>query len=108
MSNEIYEVTRDEYVGFLRQIKTSSLDTTIEHFQDYTIIKVYSKSSGTHLCSRVTSENEPEHYFVFNMPPDSDRVSPKPVAKLVLKTQEEVQAFFNILSKLSKGEGKND
>ena len=106
MDNEIFEVSRDEYAGFLRQINVKTLDTEINHADDLTVIKVYSKTSGKHLCSRIVTEDGPEYYYIFNMPPDEDRTARKKVAKITLNTQEEVQAFFDVLNKLSKGEKK--
>ena len=106
MDNEIYEVSRDEYVGFNDQIKPEYKETAIFHLEDCTIIKVISKKTGKHLCTRVIPEEDTEHYYVFNMPDDDERQPGKPVKKIVLETKEEVQTFFDILSKISK-ENKN-
>lgn len=106
MDNELYEVTRDEYVGFLGQINKQTLDTEVfGKGEETTIIKVYSKTSGQHLCTRIVEDGQ-EFYYVFNMPPDEDRVPPQVVAKITLDTREEVEAFFNAISKLSKEEKK--
>jgi len=40
------------------------------------------------------------------MPDDDERQPGKPIKKIVLETKEEVQTFFDILSKISK-ENKN-
>ena len=111
MDNSIYEVSRDEYVGFLRQIKRDALDVKIEQDQNDKVIKTFSKKTGNHFCTRIVpkegTENEGnEQYYVFNMPQSSQRQDPKPVQKIVLETQEEVQAFFNILSKINSGKEK--
>lgn len=108
MDNSIYEVTRDEYVGFLWQIKKEAMRTETEKINDFNFIKTYSVNTGTHLCTRVIpsedNETDEEHYYIFNMPNDQERQSPKPVRKIVLETKKEVQEFFNILSKISKKE----
>ena len=106
MDNEIYEVSRDEYVGFNDQIKLEYKETAIFHLEDCTIIKVISKKTCKHLCTRVIPEEDAEHYYVFNMPDDDERQPGKPIKKIVLETKEEVQTFFDILSKVSK-ENKN-
>ena len=102
MNNEIYEVTRDEYVGFMSQLKPEYRDTEISHLEDNTIIKVLSKKTGTHLCTRIIPENEEEHYYIFNMPEDEERQAGRPIKKIILETPEEVQTFFDILSKATK------
>ena len=101
MDNSIYEVERDDYVGFIGQLNKEMMD--IEHYAleaDKTfIIKVKSKNTGVHLCSRIVNDDG-DHYFVFNMPADNERIAPKPVMKVTLENKEEVQAFFDALNKL--------
>ena len=101
MDNELYEVTRDEYAGFLSQINKHSIETEVFEESNNTIIKVYSKTSKQHLCTRIVND-EQEFYYVFNMPPEEDRVPPQKIKRITLNTREEVEAFLNILSKLSK------
>ena len=101
MDNDIYEVNRDDYVGFNSQIKQECKDTEISHLDNLTIIKVISKNTGKHLCSRIISDTE-EHYYIFNMPEDCERQPGQPIKKITLETKEEVQTFFNILSKAIK------
>ena len=104
--NEIYEVSRDEYVGFLNQIKPDArFNETIED-ENYFFIKVYSKNNGTHFCTRIMPKTTDEegHYYIFNMPADNERCEPIAIQKIKLETREEVQNFFDILSKIQKGE----
>ena len=107
MDNSIYEVSRDEYAGFIGQLNKQMCD--IEQFYEdkMTIMKIKSKATGTHLCTRIIPEDDVEHYFVFNMPAENERVAPKPVMKINLETREEVQAFVDILNKLQQ-EKKDD
>ncbi len=107
MDNSIYEVSRDEYAGFIGQLDKAKCD--IEQFYEngFTIIKIRSKATNTHLCTRIIPENEEEHYYVFNMPADDERVAPKPVMKITLKSKEEVQTFFDALNKLQLEAKKN-
>ena len=110
MDDSIYEVTRDEYACFMGQINKKKVEVKIEQIPDYKAIKVYSKKTKTHLCTRTVPQEEKEqldeHYYIFNDPDKSEMQQPKPVQKIVLETREEVQTFFEILSKLSK-KGKN-
>ena len=107
MDNSIYEVERDDYVGFIGQLNKEMMDVEQYYEDKITIIKVKSKNTGIHLCTRIIYEDEPEHYYIFNMPADDERIAPKPVMKITLDTKEDVQAFFDVLNKL-QGEKKND
>lgn len=102
MDNNIYEVSRDEYVGFMSEIKPNCYDTEVSHLENCTIIKVFSKKTDTHFCTRVIPEEDNEHYFIFNMPENDERQAGKPVRKITLETKEEVQTFFDALSKVMK------
>lgn len=107
MDNSIYEVTRDEYVGFIGQLNKQMMDVEQFYEEDLTIMKIRSKNTGIHLCTRMISADGNEYYYVFNMPADDERVEPKPVMQVKLETKEEVQAFFDALVKL-QGEHKNE
>jgi len=104
MDNSIYEVTRDEYAGFISQLNKSMCEIDKSYQEDMTIIKISSKTTGIHFTTRIIPESGEEHYYVFNMPLPEERVAPKPVQKITLKTQEEVQAFFDILNKIQEKE----
>lgn len=104
MDNSIYEVTRDEYAGFIGQLNKQMCDVEQAYQKDLTIMKIKSKKTGTHFCSRVIPQEGEEHYYVFNMPLPEERIAPKPVRQIKLETREEVQAFFDALSKLQRGE----
>ena len=106
MGNSIYEVERDDYVGFIGQLNKEMMDVEQYYEENMTIIKIKSKNTGTHLCTRIIPEDGEEHYFVFNMPADNERIAPKPVMKITLDNKEEVQAFFDALNKL-QGEKKD-
>ena len=106
MDNEIYEVGRDEYVGFMSELKPECRDLEISYQGKDTIIKVISKKTGKHLCTRIIPEEAEECYYIFNMPDNDERQRGRPVRKITLETQEEVQTFFDALSKVMKGEKK--
>jgi len=106
MDNSIYEVERDEYVGFIGQLNKEKCEVEQYYQEDMTIMKIKSKITGIHLCTRIIPAEGDEHYYVFNMPLDDERVAPKAVMKVTLDTKEEVQAFFDALNKLQ--EAKKD
>ena len=108
MDNSIYEVERDDYVGFLGQLNKEKCDVEQFYENDLTIMKIKSKATGTHLCTRIIPESGDEHYYVFNMPADDERIEPKPVMKITLNTKEEVQHFFDALNKMQLEAHKND
>ena len=108
MDNSIYEVERDDYAGFIGQLNKEMMDVEQYYEQDMTIVKIKSKTTGIHLCTRIIPDEGKEHYYVFNMPLDEERVAPKPVMKINLNTKEEVQAFFNALNKLQQEAHKDD
>lgn len=113
MNNEIYEVTRNDYKSFIEQIipgsgKVEQIDAGVYHFT-----YIYSKKTGKKLCGKRsyigedTHKKHPEKYYIYEMPNDDERRNPIPKIKVVLETREEVQKFFDALSKANK-ENKND
>lgn len=107
MDNSIYEVERDDYAGFIGQLNKQMMDVEQSYQEDVTIVKIKSKNTGIHLCTRIIPDEGEEHYFIFNMPADDERIVPKPVMKIVLDNREDVQNFFNALNKLQQ-EKNND
>lgn len=107
--NELYKVTRDEYTGFLYQIKPECRLTQVEKLDNCQIIKTVSNKSGRHFCSRVIYEDGNEEYYAFEMP-DKEERNDKTIAidRYVLETKEEVQAFMDIMAKYRKQGAKND
>lgn len=109
----IYEVTRDEYIGFVEQIKPECRRVEVEQIDPrHTAAKIFSVNTGKCLCSRVAysanyGEPEPETYYVFEMPEVDERKPPIPKRKIILTTKEEVQALFDYISKKQK-EQKDD
>lgn len=113
--NSIYEVTRNEYKGFIEQIKPEHRRVEVVEIDPiHTATKTFSINTGKCLCSRLTysanyGEPEPEKYYVFEMPEDYERQAPIPKQQIVLETKEEVQAFFDFLAQQAKKEtNKND
>ena len=108
MDNSIYEVDRDDYAGFIGQLNKTMMDIEQFYEKDTTIIKIISKNTGTHLCTRIIPDNDIEHYYIFNMPTDDERIKPKPVLKITLDNKEDVQTFFNAINKLQQEAAHHD
>ncbi len=112
--NEIYEVSRDEYVGFLSQIKSACQKTEIiGQGEPYTEVNIFSKDGTRHFATQTITSKENEDasdikYYIFDMPLTGERCAPRAVRKITLTDKEEVQALFDILAKLQQGEDKND
>ena len=107
--DELYEVTRNEFKGFINQIKPDCFDHVILDYEGYKEIKIISTDRKRHFASVKTFPNDEEmHYFVYEMPNDDERCEAKPVKTITLNTKEEVQTFFEALHKIQKGELKND
>ena len=104
MDNSIFEVTRDEYVGFIREINPNSRIMEKEEDEHAVRLRVVSNKTGKTLCERIIPEEGDELYYVYEMPDPDERIPPKPIQKITLETPEEVQAFMDILSKLQRGE----
>ena len=108
MDNSIYEVTREDYKAFVEQIKHGAGRVETITAKSYQFSNIISQKTGKRLCGRKTfiGENShkhiPEKYYIYEMPDDDERCAPIPKLRLHLETREEVQAFFNILSKMDK------
>ena len=64
MDNSIYEVNRDEYAGFIGQLNKQMMDVEQFYEDKLTIMKIKSKKTGTHLCTRMITEDGEEYYYI--------------------------------------------
>jgi hypothetical protein len=114
IDKNIYEVSRNEYKGFVEQIKPECKRVEIKKIdEEHTATEIFSVNTGKCLCSRITysadyGEHEPEKYYVFEMPEKYERQASIPKQQLVLETKEEVQAFFDFLAKKNKKENNKN
>ena len=107
MDNSIYEVSRDEYAGFISGLNKQKCEVEQFYEEDMTIMKIKSKLRDVHLCTRIIPKDGEEHYYIFNMPIAEESVPNKPVLKITLDTKEDVQAFFDALNKIKQEAHKN-
>jgi hypothetical protein len=101
----VYEVERDDYVGYVHQLKKDKVHSTQIHNDDDTsYLKIYSNTTDTLLAEQFF-DGEELHYFIYVMPEDDERQAAPAVRRIVLETPEEVEAFFKVLNEVTK---KND
>ena len=104
MNESIFLVEREDYKSLIERLKVEKIRTEKVEEREYTIIKIFGIDSNECICSRkaYTNGTKPEEYYIFKFPKDDEWGPPVPKRKVVLETKEEVQAFFNALSKLQK------
>ena len=111
-NNSIYEVSRSEYIGFIDQIKPECRRVEAKEIDDrHLATKIFSVNTNKCLCSRLTyiadyGEQEPEKYYIFEMPENNERRAPIPKVQVVLENKDEVQAFFDFLKNQNKENNK--
>lgn len=106
MNKDIYEVTRDEYVGLIGEMRTDCFDMEKDYQENDVFIRLRSKKTGKLITERIVHGDSEEEYYIFELPDNDERQAPKKIRQYKLETKEEVQAFFDILNKLQ--EKKND
>lgn len=101
MEENIYEVSKDEFIGFLGQIRPECI-----HFEydgvgsPHAEVKGFSIDNQRHFTTQIMDDDRGDFYYVFDMPLDEERKPPKKVRKITLDTREEVEAFFQLLNNL--------
>ena len=99
--NSLFEVTQDEYIGFVEQINSEMVEHTTNIKHTCTWTEVYSIKTKKELCATCLKDNGTTAYYVYNMPDDDERIAPKPHLKVEL-TEEETHQFFQLLSEAMK------
>lgn len=99
MNDEIFEVTKEEYIGFIEQINPEMVEFTVDKSKDGSA-KVYSKKTNKLLCAEYFHDGIPS-FYVYEMPDDDERLAPKKHLKVQLN-DEETHQFFKILAEAIK------
>ncbi len=106
--DEMYEVTRDEFVGFKDQFKSGIYLTEKDSDDKLNTLKYISIKTGALLCAQTEDINTGDmKYYVITMPDDDERKAPPRKRKIELQTREEVEAFFKIINDLIQESQKN-
>ena len=100
--NDIYSVTYEDYIGFVNQLKKGSYNSKIEEYDEKKRLEIVSNKTGKTLAAQEANSDGTLSFFVYEMPDDDERREAPKVRRIVLETEEEVQAFFNILAKAVK------
>lgn len=108
MDKEIYEVTRDEFKGFLDELKPECVDYRICQTGEDKIIRIFAKDNINRLFAEQILQEGDAKYYIYEMPKNEERQAAKPIRKIILESKEEVQKFFEILGKIQKGEYSDD
>ena len=99
---EIYEVTRDEFKGFLDELKPDCVDYKVYQNEDIKVIRIFAKNDMTRLFAEQIIKPDEISYYVYEMPKNEERQASKPIRKVILETPEEVETFFKALNALQK------
>ena len=109
MNDDIYEVDKEDYLGFIQTIKSNCCDEKQEKIDDWHYqISEISKLTHKVLCKKkVTLDLKKEYvaserYYIINLPESEESQEPTGKLHIELKTPEELKAFFKIISECSK------
>lgn len=109
MTDDIYQVDKEEYLGFLQTLKPECCIEANNKIDDwhYQIVESSKKSNQVFCKKIVTLDLEKkyvisERYYVINLPPAEESREPTGKLRIELKTPEELKAFFNLISKGAK------
>ena len=111
MFEDIYEVTHNDYRGFVRQLNSSRVSKVpIKNADDITIgEEFHSNKNDILLCAAVQEDEEqPVKYYIINMPDNDERIAAKPVRHVILREKEEAKLFLDFISSQLKRDDNND
>lgn len=105
MIDDIYEVEKEDYLGFLQTLKPECCIESQEKIDDwhYEIIES-SKKTGKIFCEKIVTLDLKqeyviaERYYIINLPEADESQEPKGKLRIELKTPEELRAFFKLIS----------
>ena len=100
--DEKYEVTKNDYISFLEQIKPEARMVNNKDAADYQLIEVLSKNTHKLLCARYVpnNKNDSPKFYIYNFPDKDESRPPIPKLHINLESKEEAQAFFNVINKM--------
>lgn len=109
-NKDAYEVERADYQSFCEQLRMSHFRTEIISLEDGLMeIRLISRTTEHCVAGRIYDSRElpieqlkPQRYFIFETPLPEESRAPIPKTRLHLETREEVQAFFDAISRLQK------
>lgn len=102
MNDDMYKVEYEDYLGFVNQLKKGIFNSKVEEYDTKKRLEIISNKTGKVLAAQEVYSNEENAFFIYEMPDDDERRAPPKVRKIVLETEEEVKAFFELLNKAVK------
>ena len=97
------EVDAAEYRSFVKELKPNFFHKEEEVFNTGKAYYIINNDDDKLICGNLyNNETEEVKYYIVNMPNNETRVAPQSVRRIVLETEEEVKAFFDIINKTAK------
>lgn len=97
------EVNAAEYRSFVKELKPNFFHKEEEVFNTGKAYYIINNDDDKLICGNLyNNETEEVKYYIVNMPNNEARVAPQSVRRIVLETEEEVKAFFDIINKTAK------
>ena len=97
------EVDAAEYRSFVKELKPNFFHKEEEVFDAGKAYYIINNDDDKLICGNLyDNETEKVKYYIVNMPSNEARLAPRSVRKIVLETEEEVKAFFDIINKTAK------
>lgn len=97
------EVDAAEYRSFVKELKPNFFHKEEEVFDTCKAYYIINNDDDKLICGNLyNNETEEVKYYIVNMPNNEARVAPQSVRRIVLETEEEVKAFFDIINKTAK------
>ncbi len=102
MNDDMYKVEYEDYIGFVNQLKKGTFNSKVEEYDAKKRLEIISNKTGKILAAQEVYSDEESNFFIYEMPDDDERRAAPKVRKIVLETEEEVKAFFELLNKAVK------
>ena len=97
------EVDAAEYRSFVKELRPNFFHKEEEVFDTGKAYYIINNDDDKLICGNLyDNETEEVKYYIVNMPNNEARLAPRSVRKIVLETEEEVKAFFDIINKTAK------
>ena len=97
------EVDAAEYRSFVKELKPNFFHKEEEVFNTGKAYYIINNDDDKLICGNSYNNKTGEvKYYIVNMPNNEARLAPRSVRKIVLETEEEVKAFFDIINKTAK------
>ena len=109
MTDDIYEVTQEEYLDFIKTLKPQCFTENQKQIDDwhYEITEI-SNLTNKLICKKIVTLDlakkyvTDQRYYIIELPEAEESQEPTGTLHIELKTPEELKTFFKIISECSK------